>query len=213
MPSTVETSVNGASSRVKFSDFIFREVGHSQGNLVDLPYNPNMTLIKLFWTDSSFAAHETIFRAADRAADDQDDIENSNALKLKKRVVHPKKEVAEDDFIVDDWDESVAPSRTRSRQIPFKPPAADLQWTLNWASIYSLAVANLTADASQATPEDQGLTFDQIIERLRTSTTEQPVDGRISETRLVDLRNSLDSTRTKAFQPRVKRWPPHARRY
>lgn len=185
MPSTVEGSAIGIDSRVKFSDFVFREVGHSQRDQVDLPYNPDMTLIKLFWTDSSLAIHETIFRAGDKAVDEQDlEFENSNALHIKKRVVHAlKKEAAGDDFVVDDWDESVIPSHASPHHVPSVSPATDLQWTLNWASIYSLVVANVKADAGQTSPEKQGFTLDQTIGILQSSTTEQLVDGRISETR------------------------------
>ncbi|KAJ5151811.1 hypothetical protein N7492_010106 [Penicillium capsulatum] len=187
MPSTAEVSATETGSRVQFSDLVFREIGHSQGPLIDTPYNPDMTLIKLFWTDSSLATHETLFRARDKTADEKAfEIERSNILKVKRRVVHHlKKELVEDDFVVDDWDESVAPPHAKPRHIAPEPTALDLQWTLNWASIYSLAVAKLTDDMRQNSLENPGCAFDQAIDKLRDSTNEQQLtEGRISETSL-----------------------------
>lgn len=184
VPSTVETSALGASTRVRYSDFVFREVGHSPGLVGPTPYNPGMTLIKLFWADSSLATHETIFRAKDKDPDEQDlEVDSGNVLRLKKRVGLPReKDTVDDDFIVDDWDESVALPHAPQPQIPLQSSPVDLQWTLNWKPVYAFAVADLAADASKVSPEQSRSTFDQLIERFQKDQSEDPQDWQTSET-------------------------------
>jgi hypothetical protein len=68
-----------------------------------------------------------------------------------------------EDFIVDDWDETVAPPRAVVHQKPSSDSDSDLQWTLDLTSIYASAVAKLAVGRS---PDNHGLlesTFDQLI--------------------------------------------------
>ncbi|KAJ5086310.1 hypothetical protein NUU61_007617 [Penicillium alfredii] len=175
---------------VHFSTFVFREVAHSSAPVGRLNYNPDLTLIKLFWADSRRAIHESVFTGPQGSRDDdENDIHiERNVLRLKKR--HPgarkNEELDEDDFIVDDWDESAAPSTSVvSRRTAPDAPLTDLQWTLNFMSVYDMAVGNPTANAD-GNLETLGRPVGQLLEHLETHLA-QPWDDRHTSQTVFEL--------------------------
>lgn len=166
VPSEVNESVTEKGSTVHYSTLLFREIGHTPATVGKSNYNPYMKLTKLFWIDSSFAVHESLFRLPDGKPEEEDEmhLETSKVLRLKKRHQTPRKkaDMNDENFIVDDWDETVAPPLAGVHQKLSSDSDLDLQWTLNLTSIYASAVANLAVGRS---PDNHAsaLTFDQLI--------------------------------------------------
>jgi RNA polymerase I-specific transcription initiation factor RRN6 len=166
-----------------YSKFVFRQVHHSPTHATKTRYNPNLTLIKLFWTDLSLAVHETLFKGPDNHWERDEKnvpLEGSSVQQVKKHVTHRKKgeiddeEIDDEEFVVDDWDDS-AISRLTLRQTGPKgfmtesshDRNKDLQWTLDWTSVYAHTVANLMAFTNPRDPEGTQLTLNHIIESLK----------------------------------------------
>lgn len=158
-------SVTEKGSTVHYSTLVFREIGHTSALVGKSNYNPDMKLTKLFWIDSSLAVHESLFRLPDGKPEEEDEthLETSKILRPKKRQGARKKtDMDDEDFIVDDWDETVAPRLAAVHQKLSRDSDLDLQWTLDLTSIYASAIANLGVGGS---PDNYatGLTFDQLI--------------------------------------------------
>lgn len=165
-----------------YSKFVFRQVHHTPARVTKMRYNPNMTLIKLFWADLSLAVHETLFQGPDnhRERDEEDvPLEGGSILQAKKYSTHKKErkvideEINDEEFVVDDWDESTVSRLTLRQAAPkvsvIKPSHdrnQDLQWTIDWTSVYARAVANLTALTKPRDPEGNQLTLNHVVETL-----------------------------------------------
>ncbi|KAJ5160624.1 uncharacterized protein N7482_007628 [Penicillium canariense] len=188
VPSEVNESPTEIGTPVHYSTFIFREIGHSPPPVGKTYYNPDMKLTKLFWIDSSLGVHESLFRLPDETPEQEDNVhlESSNILRLKKRHHAHRKNIEVDDenFVVDDWDETVAPPRAALHQNLSSDSDLDLQWTLDWTSIYALAVANLAAGRSPDNPGPSGSTFDQLIATREGDMVDNSKDWIASETML-----------------------------
>lgn len=192
VPSAGDILSTGTIAPSPYSTFVFREVGHTSAPGPKTPYNPHMTLIKLFWVDPSLAVHETLFRGPDANGDrDEDGLlpEDRDVLHIKRRFAHRKgRGVEEDNFIVDDWDESVALSGIERHQIarraslPDLPWNADSQWTLNWTSVYAHAVTNSTSVAKEDHQEGPAFTLRDLIEAVKDDSTERFADFQASDT-------------------------------
>lgn len=196
IPSAVEVSSLGESSPTPYSTFVFRQLGYAPTNPAITEYNTNFTLIKLFWSDSSFAVHETLFLGPDAKDEDQDkSAGQSHVLQLRKTPIHlrhllGRKKGDEDDdgFIVDDWDEStVAPPRAGHRQaLPSRnrDTLFDPQWTLDMKTIYELVVTNLLAGTNQSDSEPlrQRPTLSQMIQGVASNTLETLAEWNATET-------------------------------
>lgn len=175
-----------------YSTFVFREVGHTSAPGPKTPYNPHMTLIKLFWVDLSLAVHETLFRGPDANGDrDEDSLlpEGRDVLHVKRHFATRKGGgVEKEDFIVDDWDESVALSGierhriSRRASLPDLPWNTDPQWTLNWTSVYAHAVTNSNPVAKEGHQEGPAFTLRDFIEAVKDDSTEKLADFQASET-------------------------------
>lgn len=179
-PASLNHVSPGDTSSPPYSTFVFREVGHSPGPGPTTHYNPNMTLIKLFWTDSSLAVHETLFKGTDGNWEINEDglaVENradSRILIVKRHVTRRKENDLDDEtFVVDDWDESVAVSgidrhlengKTSSPDLRWN---ADPQWSLDWVSVYAFAMINSAEITSQGDHDASDPTLRSLIERVR----------------------------------------------
>lgn len=190
----VPTTVDGpkASSVLEsysmhFSTFVFKEVAHLPAPVARSQYDPNLMLIKLFWADSQLAVHETLFISPKKSSEEEDVHSERTVLRIKKRgAAAPKtsRGFNDDDFVVDDWDESVTATNIRPpHRTPRKQLDDDLRWTLDFGPIYML----MTGDSSammyhanvEATPER---TLGQLLEHVQRSMHEPPSDQRTSET-------------------------------
>lgn len=167
IPLQVNESLVEKDTPVHYSTLLFREIGHTPATVGKSHYNPDMKLAKLFWIDSTLAVHESLFRLPDGKPEEEDEmhLETSKVLRLKKRHHIPKKktDMSDENFIVDDWDETVAPPLAAVHQKLSSDSEIDLQWTLDMTSIYASAVANLAIGRSPDNSDPLGSTFDQLI--------------------------------------------------
>ena len=162
-------------SNVKFSSFIFKEVAHSAALSKNYYYNPHLTVIKLFWMDSNLAVHESTFKGPQGDPDELDLYREDNILRLRKRYAPTKLVRVDDSFIVDDWDESVATQKTvhrhKSNKAPTRP-GSDLQWTLDFSSIYDMATGKAeiiqTKLKQKERPKPKPRTVDELIASLQS---------------------------------------------
>ena len=153
LPSTCEVSPLGEISNTPYSTFAFQQVEYAPVNPAVTEYNRNMNLIKLFWSDSSFAVHETLFIGPDSTNDEQDEFDeegHSHKLPLRNAALyrrHIKSKMDDiENFIVDDWDESAATiprAGIQLTQSPKEQKRYPSEWTLDMTSIYEAAVANI----------------------------------------------------------------------
>ncbi|KAJ5587929.1 uncharacterized protein N7459_003694 [Penicillium hispanicum] len=189
VPSVVDVSSIEQTNLAHYSNFVFREVAHSVAPVSKAHHNPGLTLVKLFWIDSSLAVHETIFKGPDKNVSEQDLNleEDSSLMRLKRhRPIGKDRDIDDENFVVDDWDESVDACPSDPQPSPHVMPTitdTDLDWTLNWEPVYGLAVGTPEA-ARQSGLEQQPATLDQMIEKLENDMTESLTDGRASETML-----------------------------
>ncbi|CAI7642632.1 unnamed protein product [Penicillium manginii] len=207
IPSAMEVSSLGEISHTPYSTFVFRQVGYAPINPAITEYNTNMTLVKLFWSDSTFAVHETLFRSADAKTEEHDDLaeesHESHVLHLRKKLPKLRSKMKDDDdidkFIVDDWDEStVAPPRAgiQNRLSRKSDTSFDSQWTLDMTTIYEAAVADLLAGTTKSDSESLNLrpTLTQLTRGLQNNTLSTLTEWNTTETllELCDGRPLLD---------------------
>ncbi|KAJ5689761.1 hypothetical protein N7462_004153 [Penicillium macrosclerotiorum] len=185
VPPEPDSLALGKDSQTHFSTLIFREIEHSLAPPGNTFYNPDMSLYKLFWIDSSLAVHESLFQGPDVKRDDESiHAENGQVLRLKKRhYAHRRiRDPDDEDFVVDDWDETIVPQRVGLHQARSRDPADDLQWTLNWTSIYAHSVANINAAADQGDKSRLKITFDHLITEIEKGQAEDSEDWQTSKT-------------------------------
>jgi len=176
-----------------YSKFVFRQVRHTPADATRNRYNSDMTLIKLFWADLSLAVHETLFQGPDyHWGRDQEGVllESGSILQIAKHFIHGNDtKIDDEEFIVNDWDES-ATSRLTLRQAAPRVSAMDsshdrdqdLQWTIDWTSVYARVMADLTTLTKPREPEGTQLTVDHIIETLENDGRGASDDFHASET-------------------------------
>lgn len=180
------------SSASPYWTFVFRETGHTPAPGLKNHYNPNMTLIKLFWADPSLAVHETLFKGPDghRAYDEEGlPIDDRDILHAKRHFVHRKEiDLDEEQFVVDDWDESVAISDVNHHQpvgafpSPVLPWNADPQWAMNWSPVYALVVTGLATVATQREEEGPQFTLKDLIKHAENDLSGTFAEFQTSET-------------------------------
>ncbi|KAJ5936972.1 hypothetical protein N7466_003422 [Penicillium verhagenii] len=172
LQSALKDSLN---KRFRCMTLLFKEVDHSPAPGTTL-HNPDMSLIKLFWIDSSLAVHETLFKGLRQSLQEEQDtgMEIENGLKdrhiLRASEHHlniPSHEV-DVDFVVNDWDESTRTPRVMEQSTDLTSTYEDLEWTLNWTPIYQLALEDIAGCAAQAELERSRPTFDHIIGNLES---------------------------------------------
>ncbi|KAJ6150784.1 hypothetical protein N7470_007378 [Penicillium chermesinum] len=205
VPSASDAS--DVSKKSRFSTFVFREVAHSPGAHPQKQsrYNPDMTLIKLFWIDSSLAVHETLYKGPDRKQHDEniDTQDNTSVLRVKKHAAAHRKDTEideDDDFIVEDWDESVfGPSRASLPRSSRVSPFAGLEWTVDWSYIYMLALKGVLTTGN-------GAWLDQTMETLKGQDNANFAPGRVVKL-LSDLRSAAVSLSKRHCRVWAARFP------
>ncbi|KAJ5281936.1 hypothetical protein N7478_007308 [Penicillium angulare] len=175
--------------RAPYSTFLFREAGHSptveKGNDA-----LDMTLIKLYWIDSSYAVHETLFKGPSQSLLERVGMKigtstGNSRVPANNRPRIPKPHLDNpddshddddstddgsdlDDFIVEDWDKSEVLPRAKSQNdLPTSFPE-DLDYTLSWARVYKRAVANIANRGTDL--EGSRLTLERLITELKDET-------------------------------------------
>ena len=185
VPSVVDTSSNEQKALAHYSTFVFREISHFPLHVNKENYNPQLTLVKLFWIDSSRAVYETTFKGPNKAAGglDQAYEEDNSILRLKPHnPIMKDRDIDDENFVVDDWDESVVVIRAETQlpQAMFKSTHTDPEWTLNWTSIYRLAVRNLETSNSHRL-ESPPIKLKTMMRNLETGCLENIYKERTSQ--------------------------------
>jgi RNA polymerase I-specific transcription initiation factor RRN6 len=92
-----------------FSTLAFKEIAPSSGPAGRKHGGLGYRLMKLFTLDSSLALRESVYVSSTRESDAEENLPGREVLRLKKRHPTQKRQLAKptDDFVVDDWDESV----------------------------------------------------------------------------------------------------------
>ncbi|OJJ38582.1 hypothetical protein ASPWEDRAFT_106441 [Aspergillus wentii DTO 134E9] len=148
-----QTSPNGA----QFSTLVFKEVAHLPSSLSKKYYDRSATgLIKLFALDSHLSVRESVYVGPGAKGGEQEQLPGRDILRLKKRYPGvQRKQATQDDFIVDDWDESVLGMGTPTAPDPgssIVTPLAIPEWTIDCTSIYAVATGKLMAVLSGMIP-------------------------------------------------------------
>lgn len=156
-----------------FSTFVFKETAHSPAQHKHL-YNPDLTLIKLFWMTSDLAVHESVFHGPRGDPDDPDLHCENSVLRLRKRYAPHKQARSAHDFIVDDWDESAMLQTDfpgcQSTVSP-RPADSDQQWSLDFSHIYAVAVGKKDIPQKRSKtkrPPPEPRTFDDLLAELQS---------------------------------------------
>ncbi|KAJ5289385.1 uncharacterized protein N7443_009638 [Penicillium atrosanguineum] len=167
---------------LNYSKFVFRQVHHTPAHAT-ICHSPKMTLLKLFWADQYLSIHETLFKGPEnhqKQGEGKAPLEGVSFLKAKSPFP-PMKESNTDEegfddeeFIVEDWDESAIsrlifcqPGLEVSAMDTLYNRTEDLQWTLDWTSVYTRAVDNLMVPTNPFDSQGTQLTLDRIIETLK----------------------------------------------
>ncbi|CAG8126948.1 unnamed protein product [Penicillium olsonii] len=171
-PSTMNVPSDGPEP-VRFSTFVFREVGYSPSHLKNL-YDPDLTVIKLFWMDSNLAIHESVFRGPQGDPEDPDLFCENHVVRVRKRYAPTKRVPRADDFIVDDWDESAMQQATIPRcknKIGCRPTGSDLQWSLDFSHIYRVTVGQAEMPQKRSKTKQSAAqepkSFDDMLDDLQ----------------------------------------------
>ncbi|PKX94483.1 uncharacterized protein P174DRAFT_184093 [Aspergillus novofumigatus IBT 16806] len=158
----------------QFSTLVLREIAHAPSAGSKEQYDAAAKIIKLFTIDSRLAVRESIYIGPARengvSADDQQ--LGKDALRLRKRypgVRRKQSTRSRDDFVVDDWDESVVSRGTftvADTGISHITPLATPQWTTDYSSIYAIAFGKIIAGSSEV-GEEQDRGFQDSIKELK----------------------------------------------
>lgn len=166
-PSSIDSIEEVSSKKTpRYSTFVFKEVDHSLSGTAN---GSNMTLIKLFWVDTSLAVHETLFKGPPRMRKRNEEKVKGNILRASKSPFARGLSRMHDDFVVDDWNEVVIPPQTRARKARLpKPqtPYEDLRWTLNFTTLYKCALKGIAGCIAHAKLERSRPSFDRILRNL-----------------------------------------------
>ncbi|EAW22981.1 uncharacterized protein NFIA_016770 [Aspergillus fischeri NRRL 181] len=162
----------------QFSTLVLREIAHAPSAGSKEQYDAAARIIKLFTIDSRLAVRESIYIGPARengvSADDQQ--LGKDALRLRKRypgVRRKQSTRSRDDFVVDDWDESVVSRGTftvADTGISHITPLATPQWTTDYSSIYAIAFGKIIAGSSEV-GEEQDRGFQDSIKELKDRMT------------------------------------------
>ncbi|KAJ6036053.1 hypothetical protein N7540_000332 [Penicillium herquei] len=154
----------------RYSTFVFREVNHSPGSEAT-NYTPDMSLVKLFWTDLSLGVHESLFKSLPSSSEEVEEDDELDDELDDRTLLHANEPHnldtdwvdEDDDFVVNDWHESVMAQRAAWKPGFPTSLAEDLSWTMNWTPVYKLALVNVLRGANQVEDEEPRSTLNQII--------------------------------------------------
>lgn len=152
---------------VRFSTLVFKEIAPRSASTGRRHSDLKHRLMKLFTLDSSLALHESVYVGPPGENVVDEDLLGRELLRLKRRHQSTqKRQLAQstDDFVVDDWDESVlstAPRRSFSAVALSEMP----EWAIDFKRVYAVATgkpAMIKGDIGQG----RGRSFRQSIEDL-----------------------------------------------
>lgn len=166
VPSTVDVPMESQISpnSAQFSTLVFREIAHSPTSVGKMHYDPKEKLVKLFLLDWRLAVRESVYTGpavdSDAFGDEEQPL-GREALRVKRRQHGVRKNRAShrwNDFIVDDWDESVSWMGTSAipvSGISTVTPRAIPQWTTDYTAVYAVASGKILVKSSEGTAGQQ----------------------------------------------------------
>ncbi|GFF49793.1 hypothetical protein IFM61606_04620 [Aspergillus udagawae] len=158
----------------QFSTLVLREIAHAPSAGSKEQYDATAKIIKLFTIDSRLAVRESMYigPAGENGVNADNQQLGKDALRLRKRypgVRRKQSTRSRDDFVVDDWDESVVSRGTftvADTGISHITPLATTQWTTDYSSIYAIAFGKVIGGPSDAV-EEQDRGFQESIKELK----------------------------------------------
>lgn len=153
VPSIVDVPTESqiSPSSAQFSTLVFKEICHSPTSVGKTFYDPRARLAKLFLLDSRLAVRESVYIApAIDSGDPEEQTLGREALQVRRRQHGTRRSKTShywNDFIVDDWDESVSGMGTLTiadSGISTVTPRAIPQWTTDYTAVYAVATGKLS---------------------------------------------------------------------
>ncbi|KAJ5129221.1 uncharacterized protein N7515_005260 [Penicillium bovifimosum] len=185
-PLLMDVPPNRHDSPMRFSSLVFREIAHSVTPLGRSFYNPDLTLIKLFWMDGDLAVHESAFKGPRGDPEEPDPFRESSILRLRKRYTPTAYVRPDDNFVVDDWDESVTQQAVAPRYniSTASDTGSDLQWTLDFSTIYDIATgkSEIPRIKQKKRQRPKPRTLDGLIASLQSEMETGPMKQSPSQT-------------------------------
>lgn len=190
-PLLIDIPPSQHSSAVRFSTLVFKEVAHSVTALGRSFYNPSLTLIKLFWMDSDLAVHESTFTGPRGDPEEPDSFRESSILRLRRRYAPTAYVRSDDNFVVDDCDESATQQTLVPRcEINMAPldTISDLQWTLDFSAMYDIATRKIEIPRKRREKRQRPnpRTLDGLLVNLQSEMKNGPIKQNASQT-MVEL--------------------------
>lgn len=204
MPNVLEHEHTSSGSRApgdtaRLINIESREVSYSTGGRDQA--TPRFRLVKLFMFDSHLALHESLYIAPrDNYHEDEGEEEEHEERQLlrgtkrnTKRRLHSgrsKMTVYDNDFVVDDWDESVVEPEekllSRSRPIwtrPSVPKTLEFPWTVDFNPIYQVAIGRLRPSSLSKNGTSHGWRGENSFDGLFRELQAKGIPGRVLDTR------------------------------
>ncbi|EAW07943.1 uncharacterized protein ACLA_026600 [Aspergillus clavatus NRRL 1] len=194
VPSTSNATAESQDSPnlAQFSTLVFREIAALPSAGSKNHFDATARFVKVFIMDSRLAVRESVYfgntRESESATEDQQ--LNKDTLRLRKRypgVRRKQSTRSHDDFIVDDWDESVLSRGTftvADSGISNITPLAIPQWAADYSSIYAIAAGKSPAVSSEI-DQDQG--FQESLNGLVNSASTMSGDNVVFCQTMLDL--------------------------
>ncbi|KAL5363060.1 RNA polymerase I-specific transcription initiation factor RRN6-like protein [Aspergillus floccosus] len=182
-----DIELQAGSDSAQFSSLVFKEISHLPTFVSRDYYNPDQKLVKLFAVDTQLRVREYIFSGpAYGGTEDEGDL-GDHVLRPKKRQAGVRKEQyvrPKDEFVVDDWDDSVVGAgafAVANTGVSSITPLAIPQWTMDFTQVYAVATGRMivaSSEGQEAPTIDKSLR--ESIQELRSKVSnlnlsEQPV--------------------------------------
>ncbi|KAE8335172.1 hypothetical protein BDV24DRAFT_169483 [Aspergillus arachidicola] len=198
IPLGSEYDVESQPSMAQFSSLVFKNIMHLPSTTGREDYDSGLKLIKLFVLDSRLSIHESIYAGpSDTGASGRQDLEK-DIIRLKRRYqttrqgkLHSSRSYG--DFIVDDYDESIAGPGTPTFQdtgISNITPLAISQWSIDFSQVYEVAIGRLVVSPGSDPSQRHSKGFQESLEELKRKILASPESQAASQTLLEILGRS-----------------------
>lgn len=185
----------------QFSTLAFKEIAPSSGPAGRKHGGLGYRLMKLFTLDSSLALRESVYVGPTGESDAEENLPGREALRVKKRHPTQKRQLAEpaDDFVVDDWDESVLGMSALMGQPPSLSAVASSIMpgaAMDFRPAYALTAGHSETAGDAGQPHERS--FRECIEGLNGSVSSTDLSNQCTATMYdLDARNARGSLTDK----------------
>lgn len=167
MADDVPSSSQVSAPVTQFSTFVLKEIAfHSPTGRVQSDIS--VRILKLFAFDSSLSLCESVYVGAVGESSVEEQPPGGEAVWSKKH--RPGRQAARfaNDFVVDDWDESILGLNTVAASHPFMATAPLVlpHWAVDFKSIYDIAIGKMAAASKKASPQGTEKSFVASMKQL-----------------------------------------------